>query len=203
MDNSTFLTKFFAGAVEFGNRHFTVSGLLFRDDKKVFAKIEMLLLLLTVLSVSVLFQIENFSFWPGLALCLIFSQRVFEYLIVYSRNFILSRGRVFTDFPDKKSRGEWIVIMFLLNLLQVILVFALWYRFLSLHIPSAFSQTIGVLDGFYLSVITFFTLGFGDIVPTAPVTKLIVSFQSFLSFYTLLIVMNGLIAHHFVGKDGH
>lgn len=201
MDKSTFLTKFFSGAVEFGNRHFTVSGLLFRNDKNVFAKIEILLVLLTVLCVSALFKIGDLPFAWGLAVSLLLTQRVFEYLIVYSRNFILSRGRVFTDFPDKKSRGEWLVIMFLLNLSQVILVFALWYRFLSLHFPSAFSQTIGVLDGFYLSVITFFTLGFGDIVPTAPVTKLIVSFQSFLSFYTLLIVMNGLIALHFVHND--
>lgn len=193
----------FSGAVEFGNSYFTISSLFYKNDKKVFAKVEVMLVLLIILCVLALFNIGKLSFVGGLSVCILFSQRVLEYMIVYSRNFILHRGRVFTDFPDKKSRGEWLLIMFLLNLLQVVLVFALWYQFLSLQIPGSFSQHIGILDGFYLSVVTFFTLGFGDIVPVYAVPKLIVAFESFLSFYTFLIVINGLIGLHFARAQEH
>ncbi len=200
MSQSTFLTKFFSGAIEFGNKYFTASGLLFSKDKNVFAKVEILTMFLTFLSLAVLFKIGDLSFGWGLFLCVLLSQRILEYIIVYSRNFILGRGRVFTDFPDNNSRGQWLIIMFLINLLGVVLSFAVWYRFLSVNFVGSFSQNIGTLDSFYMSMVTFFTLGFGDIVPVAWVPKILASFESFLSFYTFLIVVNGLISIHFTNK---
>ncbi len=201
MKNSTLLTKFFSESIEFGNRYFTVSGLFFPKDKNVFGKIEIAMLILTVFCLAVLFKIGDLSFGLGLLFCILVSQRILEYLIVYSRNFILGRGRVFTHFPDKDTVGQWLIIMFLLNLLQVVLSFAVFYRFLSVHVPGSFSQNIGFIDSFYISMVTFFTLGFGDISPVGQVAKMLISFESFLSFYTFLIVINGLISIHFTNNS--
>lgn len=201
MNNSTLLTRFFSGAIEFGNRYFTLSGLFFRKDKHVFAKMEISMILLTVFCTTILFVIGDLSFALGLFFCILLSQRILEYLIVYSRNFILGRGRVFTHFPDQNSRSQWLIIMFLINLFEVVLTFAVWYAFLSKHFPGSFSAPIGVLDSFYISMVTFFTLGFGDIFPLAGIPKLLISFESFLSFYTFLIIINGLISIHFTGSS--
>ncbi len=201
MKNSTLLTRFFSESIEFGNRYFTVSGLFFPKEKNVFEKIEIAMLFLTMLCLALLFKIGDLSFGIGLFFCILVSQRILEYLIVYSRNFILGRGRVFTHFPDTDTRGQWLIIMFLLNLSQVVLSFAVFYRFLSVHFPGSFTQSIGVLDSFYISMITFFTLGFGDISPVGRAVKMLVSFESFLSFYTFLIVINGLISIHFTNNS--
>lgn len=197
MKNSTLFTRFFSKLIELGNYNLTVTGLFLRKDKDVFAKIEILTLILTCFSALALFWIDDLSFLVGLFVCLVLAQRVLEYLIVYSRNFIFGAGRVFTNFPDKDSLGPWLIIMFLINLMQVVLSFAVCYRFLSVNFPDSFSQNIGAIDSFYISMVTFFTLGFGDIYPVGSIAKLLVAFESFLSFYTFLIVINGLITMHF------
>lgn len=200
-NNYSPLVTFFNRFVEFGNRYFTLGGFLFRTDENVFTKIELMSVGTTALAVLILFFIEYLPYGTGLAVCVLLLQRIFEYFIVYSRNFILSRGRVFTHFEDKKSRGEWLVLMFQMNLFQIIVIFGIWYHFLSIHFPGAFSQSIGILDAVYFSIITFFTTGYGDITPVSNAAKVLTMFESMLAFYTLLIVINGLISLHFNAKE--
>jgi len=46
-------------------------------------------------------------------------------------------------------------------------------------------------------MITFITVGYGDIIPLSALAKSIVMLQVALTFYTLVIVVNGLISIHF------
>jgi hypothetical protein len=191
------LTKFFSGAIEFGNKYFTLSGFLFRSDKKIFIKIEIMTLAITIASGLLLYFANELSYTVGLIVSIFFAQRLLEYVIVYSRNLILGKGRIFTHFESDASRGQWFIMMFALNIAQILIIFAFWYHLVSLHIVGAFSHTLNVLDSLYFSFITFSTVGYGYIVPLLPLAKWLVILQIALGFYTIVIVINGLILMHF------
>jgi len=135
--------------------------------------------------------------WLAILVAILFAQRIFEFVIVYSRNFIFHRGRVFTDFKDPQQQGEWLIMAFSLNIVQVVLVFAIWYRLLGLLNQGAFMGDMSILNSLYFSVITFLTVGYGDIIPISDPAKILVMIQNGLTFYTLVIVVNGLISVHY------
>lgn len=192
----SFLVKAFSGIIEFGNRYFTLGGVIFRKDKRnIFVKIEMMMVVMVLVCFGILLFIERFPFWLGCAVSIALIQRLAEYLIVYSRNFVLNRGRIFSH-ADKLQRGQWLILMFFMNLVQINIIFAIWYRFLSLNVDGAFSKTLSVLDSFYFSIVTFFTIGYGDIVPLVPLAKILAVLQGITAFYTFVIIVNGLISIH-------
>ncbi len=186
------ITKIFTGVIEFGNKWLTLGSALFRSRKNIFLKIELMMLVSIAVCIGILMTIHQYSFEIGLVVSILLVQRVLEYLIVYSRNFILNRGRIFSHFPDERVRGQWLILMFFLNLLQAIIVFAIWYRFLSVNTVGVFTQSLSIIDSFYASVMIFFTVGYGDIMPVAFWAKLLMIFEAMVSFYTLVIVINGL-----------
>jgi hypothetical protein len=87
--------------------------------------------------------------------------------------------------------------MFSLNVFQLLLIFAVWYQMISLVNPNAFSHPLHILDSLYFSFVTFVTVGYGDIFPISILAKIVTMGQMILTFYTLVIVVNGLISLHF------
>ena len=197
----SFLVKAFSGIIEFGNRYFTLGGAIFRKDKRnIFVKIEMMIVAMVLVCAGILLFIDRFPFWLGVAVSIALIQRLAEYLIVYSRNFVLNRGRIFSH-ADKLQRGQWLILMFFMNLVQINIIFAIWYRFLSLNVEGAFSKTLSALDSVYFSIVTFFTIGYGDIVPLVPLAKILAIVQGITAFYTFVIIVNGLISIHRSDKE--
>lgn len=195
------LVKAFSGIIEFGNRYFTLGGAIFRKDKRnIFVKIEMMIVAMVLVCAGILLFIDRFPFWLGVAVSIALIQRLAEYLIVYSRNFVLNRGRIFSH-ADKLQRGQWLILMFFMNLVQINIIFAIWYRFLSLNVEGAFSKTLSALDSVYFSIVTFFTIGYGDIVPLVPLAKILAIVQGITAFYTFVIIVNGLISIHRSDKE--
>ncbi|MBU0728035.1 hypothetical protein KKA95_05105 [Patescibacteria group bacterium] len=187
----------FRRMIEFGNRWFILSRWIFPKNKNIFYRLEVMMIVITLICVGILLYIHTFPYYLALVICLILIQRVVEFLIVYSRNFIFNQGRIFSEFPEPEIRGQWLLLMFSLNIFQIILIFAIWYRFISLISPSAFTSALTTLDSFYFSIVTFLTVGFGDITPLTTLPKVLVITQSILTFYTVVIVINGLISLHF------
>ena len=158
------------------------------------------MIIITFICLGLLLSIHLFPSWLALVIAILLIQRVIEFVIVYSRNFIHNKGRIFTHFENVTQRGEWLIIMFTLSITQIVIIFAIWYRLISLANPAAFTQSLGILDSLYFSTITFLTVGFGDITPLTALPKLLVIFQGILLFYTFVIVINGLISIHFMKK---
>jgi hypothetical protein len=183
--------------IEFANRYLTLSKYFIKGDKDVFYRIERMMLGIMLFSIFVLLTLHLMPEWLAITLAILFTQRVFEFVIVYSRNFIFNRGRVFTDFKDASQQGQWLIMTFSLNILQVVLVFSIWYRLIALLDPSAFLGDMSTLNSLYFSVVTFLTVGYGDIIPLSALAKILVLIQTALTFYTLVIVVNGLISIHF------
>ncbi|MBU1683515.1 potassium channel family protein [Patescibacteria group bacterium] len=156
-----------------------------------------MMLVLTAICIALLITIHQLPYWLAFVIAILLIQRVLEFVIVYSRNFILNRGRIFSEFHDMEKRGQWLILMFSLNIIQIILIFAIWYRLISFLDPSAFSSSLNILDSFYFSIVTFLTVGYGDITPLTALPKVLVITQAILTFYTIVIVINGLISIHF------
>jgi len=183
--------------IEFANRYLTLSKYFIKGDKDVFYRIERMMLGIMLFSIFVLVTLHLMPKWLSITLAILFAQRVFEFVIVYSRNFIFNRGRVFTDFKDASQQGQWLIMTFSLNILQVVLVFSIWYRLIAILNPNAFFGDMSTLNALYFSVVTFLTVGYGDIIPLSALAKILVLIQTALTFYTLVIVVNGLISIHF------
>ncbi len=183
--------------IDFANKRLTLSKYIIKDNKDIFYKIERMMLVIMIISIVVLCTLHMMPRWLAITLAILFAQRVFEFIVVYSRNFIFHRGRIFTDFSDPQRQGEWLIMTFSLNILQVVLVFSIWYRLIGLMNPGAFFGDMSILNSVYFSVITFITVGYGDIIPISSLAKVLVMLQTTLTFYTLVIVVNGLISVHY------
>lgn len=191
------LVNSFSDFVEFSNEHFTLSKYLIRDNRDVFYRIEKMMLWIMAGTITIQLTIHLMPAWLALVMAILLAQRVFEFVIVYARNFIFGRGRVFTDFKDPQQQGEWLIMMFSLNMMQVMIIYSIWYRLLCMFDPSAFIGKLTILNSLYFTVVTFLTVGYGDILPVSDFAKLLVLSQGVLTFYTLVIVVNGLISIHF------
>ncbi len=193
----SWLLTAFTETVEWGNRWLTISGWLFRKSHNIFVKLEIMIFLMTLFTFSLLFWIDRLPDWAGLTISIVLIQRVIEFFIVYSRNFMLNRGRIYSEFVDPSTRGQWLLLMFSFNILQLIFVFSTWYYYISLKNPAAFSAPLSRLDSLYYSIVTFSTIGYGEIVPLAVLPKILVITQAVLFFFIIVVVINGLISLHF------
>lgn len=193
------LVKSYRNFIDFANGNFTLAKYLIKEKEGegVFYKIEKMMLIILIISIIVLGTLHFMPQWLAILLAVLFLQRVFEYVIVYSRNFIFSRGRIFTTFKDPHQQGEWLIMTISLNLIQLVIVFSIWYRLLGILDQASFIGEMTILNSLYFSVVTFLTVGFGDIVPVSGMAKVLVITQIALSFFTLVIVVNGLISIHF------
>ena len=186
--------------IDFANKHFTLSKYIIKDDRDIFYRIEKMMLWIIAFSIVVLLTLHLMPRWLSITIAILLVQRVIEFVVVYSRNFIFNRGRIFTHFRDPQRQGQWLIMMFTLNIVQVVIIFSIWYRLIGLINPEAFIGDLSILNSVYFSVITFLTVGYGDIIPLSTLAKTLVLFQSALTFYTLVIVVNGLISIHFRRK---
>jgi len=191
------LVNSYRNFIDFANKHFTLSKYIIKGEKDTFYRIEKMMLTILVISIVVLCTLHFMPEWLAILLAILFLQRVFEFVVVYSRNFIFHRGRIFTDFKDPREQGEWLIMTVSVNLIQLVLIFSIWYRLLGLLDAGSFIGEMTILNSLYFSVVTFLTVGFGDIVPVSALAKILVLLQTALTFYTLVIVVNGLISIHF------
>lgn len=198
----TFIVRAFSAFIEWGNQWLTLSHWIFKPDEYIFVKVESMMIAINVLCLALLFVIHWIPFFLLPFIYAFFVQRVAEFVIVYSRNFIFKRGRVYSQMHSDLNRGVWLILMFSLSLVQMILVFASWYRAISFSNPDAFTRPLGVLDSVYFSMVTFLTIGFGDIVPVSDSAKILMIAQGVLTFFTIAIVINGLISTHFGARGG-
>lgn len=96
------------------------------------------------------------------------------------------------------TQKQWIIIRnrlasVLALYFGVVFVFSGLYRWISENIEGSFSKAIeSTVDSIYFSAVTITTLGYGDITPTAIVSKLAVIAQSIMGV-VLLAVLIGLV----------
>lgn len=200
IDNSTeksFILPLFSNFIEWGNNHLTLSHWFFEKNKRIFVKLELMMIAISLICVWLLFYIRDLPQWVGIVISILLIQRVLEFFIVYSRNFIFNRGRVFLHFNDNQKSGQWLLTMFGLNVIQILFVFAIWYQMISILTPGAFSQQLFALNSLYYSFMTFVTVGYGDISAISSMAQFTAVSQMAFTFYTLVIVVNGLISVHF------
>lgn len=187
----------FSKLIEFGNRWLSLSGLLFSDARNIIIKVEQMMVGLTLICLAIFLSITLLPYSIALAIAILLAQRVVEFFLVYTRHFIFNTGLIFSHFQTVNQLGQWLIVMFILSLTQVILVFSTWYQLLSSVDPAAFSQKLDAISSLYFTLVTFLTIGYGDIVPISSLARLLVIFEGVLTFYTLVIVINGMIAIHF------
>lgn len=197
----SFIIPLFSRFLEWGNKYLTLSHWFFEKNNRIFVKLEIMMTIISLSCIGILIFIQDLPVWLGIVISILLIQRVLEFFIVYSRNFIFNRGRIFLQFNNLQKSGEWLITMFGLNVIQILIVFAIWYQMISILNPFAFSQQLFAINSLYYSFTTFVTVGYGDIFARSSLAQLVVLSQMAFTFYTLVIVVNGLISVHFNNKS--
>jgi Ion channel len=195
----SFIVRVFSAVVEWGNEWLTLSHWFFKRSDYIFLKIEAMMLCITGVCLTLPFWVDRIPSIMYPLLYAFFIQRILEFVIVYSRNFILRRGHIYShaQFQSDQHRGTWLLLMFSLSVLQIVTIFGSWTRLLSFLDPNAFSRPIDGLDGLYFSAVTFLTIGFGDIAPVTTAAKFLMLTEGVLTFFVVVVVINGLTSTHF------
>ena len=84
------------------------------------------------------------------------------------------------------------VILSIINYIEIILLFAIYYNSSIAHLNISSSLT-GV-EGLYFSVVTQFTVGFGDIYPKNGMTKLVVVAHCTIAWFMSIIVISRVVS---------
>lgn len=197
----SFIIPLFSNFVEWGNKNLTLSHWFFKKNNRIFVKLEVMMIVISFICIGFLLFIRDLPHWMGIVISILLIQRILEFFIVYSRNFIFNRGRIFLQFNDIKKSGQWLITMFGLNIIQILFIFAIWYQMISILNPFAFSQQLFALNSLYYSFTTFVTVGYGDIYAVSSLARIAVISQMAFTFYTLVIVVNGLISVHFNNSE--
>lgn len=126
------------------------------------------------------------------------SERTYEDKMHFQKSFAFFSGRHFVHlghfFLDKTSRyghslGRWGVTV-LIFISAFAGVFALFDQISATSMFENYSAHSGIFDYFYFSLVTFTTLGYGDIVPITFAEKLVVGLEVLLGFTMLGIFIN-------------
>jgi hypothetical protein len=195
----SFIVRAFSAIIEWGNEWLTLSHWFFRQGELVFIRIEAMMLIITAVCITLPFWVDRIPSVLYPLLIAFFVQRILEFVIVYSRNYILKRGRIYshTQFHSEQHRGAWLILMFSISVLQIVMVFASWVRLISFTDVNAFTRPLSGLDSIYFSAVTFLTIGYGDIAPLHTDAKLLILAQGAITYFVLVVVINGLISTHF------
>ncbi|MBW6411008.1 potassium channel family protein [Clostridium weizhouense] len=62
------------------------------------------------------------------------------------------------------------------------------------YLCSVTTNEIGILDLFYYTIVTFTTIGYGDIVPNAPESKVMAIIIAFTSVICLIIFISSILS---------
>ncbi len=131
-------------------------------------------------------------------------EQAYEDKMHFRKRFAFFSGRHFAHlghfFLDKTSRyghslGRWgfTVLLFISAFAGI---FALLDKTSATSMFENYTASSGIFDYFYFSIVTFTTLGYGDIVPITIAEKLVVGVEVLLGFTMLGIFIN-LIKRHF------
>jgi hypothetical protein len=141
-------------------------------------------------SCSIIFlAISTFSdiAWWEIILLSFAGLRIFE-IIVYQINVLLfdqyRRGAQYV------LRGvERIIILLLINYIEILFWFALFYRNSHAYFDSKHILLNSFSGSLYYSIITMSTLGYGDITPLAPISITISSIQTLIGIFMALLII--------------
>lgn len=164
---------------------------------RVFLQIEdrRLHIFFSLLSSLFLLLLAQFTFckaadFPMISFALILFDLLFCYLLT-----AISLGVLFKESFQKKTRltirNIWKVTLLILIFFILTLTFLSYAGFL--YLPGAYQTADGtftLLDAFYHIVITFGTVGYGDIVPTCAYTKLVSIATVFTSILCITIMLS-------------
>jgi voltage-gated potassium channel len=119
--------------------------------------------------------------------------------------FLIEVGLLFEEFFERISRLFVPAVAFLSFYSILVIVFACIYRIIDRYtvenhfLVDGVGREISFLDGFYFSIVTMSTLGYGDIAPTTNLVRAIVSVQIVFGLLLLLFGFNEILSY---GREG-
>lgn len=126
------------------------------------------------------------------------SERAYEDKMHFRKSFAFFSGRHFAHighvFLDKTSRYGHSLSRWGMTVLLFITAFAGLFAWLDYNSDTSmfanYEYTSGFFDYFYFSVVTFTTLGYGDIMPVTIAEKTLAGFEGLLGFTMLGVLIN-------------
>ena len=126
----------------------------------------------------------------GSVATLIFVILAFSFMIIF--NYVLFAFERIAEATSKKTPAILAIIYIALSAIAVVILFSLIYMTIYNMIPNSFTGSIGddcisqAISFLYFSVVTFTTVGYGDILAVSNLARLIVIVEM---LYTIIIVV--------------
>jgi hypothetical protein len=102
---------------------------------------------------------------------------------------ILIRRIMSSPIPQLKTLEALVIL-----LVKFVCLFAGTYLLISHFDPTAFSESLTHISALYFTIVTFGTVGFGDITPQSELARLLVSAQIIIDFVFIAAVIRALVA---------
>jgi voltage-gated potassium channel len=96
----------------------------------------------------------------------------------------------------KEQSGFSVLFLAFISYLFMVYGYGVVYSFISSIDDSAFSMSkLGFIDGLYFSLVTSSTVGYGDITPKSPVTKIVVMSQIIISMAYIVMLFSSAVSY--------
>lgn len=181
---------------------FKIIRIIFPSTRLSYSFVEIWVMINLLTSIGLLYISSTLNIrWWEIIILIYAGSRIFE-IIIYQINVLL-----FDEYRAKKENKPYrvgsyrrLVILLISNAIEILMWFAIFYRYFDYLFISNYIQLNTFLGSIYYSIVTMSTLGYGDIIPKNHYALYIIIPQMLIGIFIAIVILARFIS--FLPKPG-